>query len=312
MRYQSLENQFIQLQNMLFCRAFLCVAAGIFFWHSLAVADTGLNCAVLVSQKIRPYLQVVDGIIKAAGNAPNTVEVFYLAPGLAPGDTPENQELIHGIGQQGFDTVLAIGPEAASLVWKSDLTTRRLYAAVLDPAAISGIDGQSCGISLRIPVEDQLNSISKALPALKKLGLMFDPAHNQWFYEAAAAASVAVGIEIHPIRITRPSQITKAWTGLDVEAIWMVPDQTIISEKIVQYVIKEGVYRNIGVIGYNSFFARSGAVFSFEFDYRALGRQAGLKMLQAGSTNGCTPEPPVFDIMVNRKIAEKIGMAVEP
>lgn len=308
MRYQNLENQFIQLQNMPACRAFLCVIAGIFFWHSLAVADTGLNCAVLVSQKIRPYLQVVDGIIKEAGNAPNTVEVFY----LTPGDAQNNQGLIHDVGQQGVDTVLAIGPEAASLVWKFDLTIRRLYAAILDPAAILGIDAHACGISLRIPVEDQLNSISKTLPSLKKLGLMFDPVHNQPFYEAATAASIAAGIEIHPIRIFRRSQITKVWAGLDVEAIWMVPDQTIISEKIVQYVIKEGVYRNIGVIGYNSFFVRSGAVFSFEFDYRDLGRQAGLKMLRAGSGNGCTPEPPVFDIRVNRKIAEKIGMEVGP
>jgi len=298
----------MQLQNLPVCRAFLCAAAGIFFWHSLAVADSGLNTAVFVSRKIRPYLQVVDGVLKTAGRAPNTVEVFY----LSPGNTQNNQRRVHDTGQQGFDTVLAIGPEAASLVWKSDLTIRRLYAAILDPATIPGIDVQACGISLRIPVEDQLNSISKALPSLRTLGLMFDPAHNQEFYEAAAAAAIAAGIEIHPIRIPRRSQITKAWTGLDVEAIWMVPDQTIISEKIIQYVIKEGVYRNIGVIGYNTFFVRSGAVFSFEFDYRDLGRQAGLKLLQAGSGYGCTPEPPVFNIMVNRKIAEKIGMEVAP
>lgn len=307
-RYQSRENKFIQLSNIPVCRIFLCVAATIFFWHTLAVADTGLNCAVLVSQKIRPYLQVVDGIIQEVGTAPNSVEVFY----LVPGDAANNQGVIHGMEHQGFDKVMAIGPEAASLIWKSDVTIKRLYAAVLDPIYIFGIDSHACGISLRIPVEEQLRNISKHLPSLQKLGLMFDPAFNQWFYETAVAASIGLGIEIHPIKITRRSQIKKAWTGLDVEAIWMIPDQTIISEKIIQYVIKEGVYRNIGVIGYNRFFVRSGAVFSFGFDYRDIGRQAGFKMLGTGSKNGCTPEPPVFDIMVNRKIAEKIGMEVGP
>ena len=40
----------------------------------------------------------------------------------------------------------------------------------------------------------------------------------------------------------------------------MIPDQTVISEKIVQYVIKQALYHKKGVIGYNSFFIRSGAV----------------------------------------------------
>ena len=302
------KNQFIKRQNMLVCQGFRCLFAAILFCQAFAVADAKTNHAVLVSQKIRPYLQVIDGIIQEVENTQNAIEIFY----LTPGNSQDDSRLIFNIKQQGFDTVLTVGPEAASLAWGSNLTIRKIYSVILDPESILGVDEHTCGISLRIPVEMQLNSISKTFSSLKKLGLMFDPAHNQRFYEAATSASIAVGIEIHPIKINRRNQIKEALTDLDVEAIWMIPDQTIISEKIIQYVIKEGVYRNIGVIGYNSFFTRSGAVFSFEFDYRNLGRQAGLKILEAGSKNECTPEPPIFDIVVNRNIAKKFGMEVTP
>ena len=298
----------LQSKKLPVCYALLCIMAGLFFGGGAFSDEGGMKSAVLVSKKIRPYLQVVDGIVKEAGKSPNTVDVFF----LMPGDTSMNRELIQSIGQSGFDMVLAVGPEAASFVWNADFPMDRLYGAVLDPATIPGIDTEACGISLRIPVGVQLNHIARTFPAIKRIGLLFDPANNQWFYERASRYSLSVGITIVPFEVSARSQITKAITREAVDAIWMIPDQTIISEKVVQFVIKQGVYHNTGVIGYNPFFIRSGALFSFEFDYAALGLQIGRKMLGRYNGDPCFTESPVFNTLVNEKIAKKIGVEVVP
>jgi putative ABC transport system substrate-binding protein len=64
------------------------------------------------------------------------------------------------------------------------------------------------------------------------------------------------------------------------------------------------------VIGYNSFFTRSGAFFSFEFDYESLGKQAGEVIASYLETGECRENSPVFDTVINQKITDKIGIQV--
>jgi len=90
----------------------------------------------------------------------------------------------------------------------------------------------------------------------------------------------------------------------------MIPDKTVISEKIIQYIIKQGIYNDKGVIGYNSFFIRSGAFFAFEFDYKELGIQTGEKIESYLKDGTCSAEAPLFNKIINYKIARKIGIRV--
>jgi len=208
--------------------------------------------------------------------------------------------------------VTAIGPEAASALWDSKAGFKKMYAAVLDPDSLPALSSHACGISLRIPAQTQLEKISQTFQTIKKIGLIFDPGHNQWFYDQALLAATNIGLEIIALSVNSKNQIAgvlKDNMGA-MDAVWMIPDPTVISEKIIHYVIKQGLYNKRGVIGYNSFFTRSGAFFSFEFDYRALGRQAGQEMNIYLETGECRQAPPVFNTIVNEKIADKIGIRV--
>jgi putative tryptophan/tyrosine transport system substrate-binding protein len=97
---------------------------------------------------------------------------------------------------------------------------------------------------------------------------LFDPDHNQWFFEAAVAAAGAAledrSIHIIPLQVRCkkshcPGPDQTIWRLID--AVWMIPDQTVISEKLIQYVIKQALYKNTGVIGYNAYFTRTGCPF---------------------------------------------------
>ena len=66
----------------------------------------------------------------------------------------------------------------------------------------------------------------------------------------------------------------------------MIPDEQINSQKIVEYLIKESLRRKTPVVGYNSWFAKNGAILSFIIDYRDVGVQAGtmaMKLLKQGA-----------------------------
>ncbi len=274
-----------------------------------AALDT--NAAVVVSRKIRPYLEVTEGIMERVSSGLSGSDIFFLSPGDDLVTAQVTDRLITG----AYDLVAAVGPEAASLVWKTGIPGKKIYAAVLDPDAVPHIPHNACGISLRIPVAAQLETISTAFPSLRSIGLLFDPDHNQWFFEAAASAAALddISVKIIPLEVTARKYIARVLqNNLDrIDAVWMIPDQTVISEKLIQYVIKQALYKNTGVIGYNAYFTRTGALFSFEFDYQALGRQAGGLIMDCLAGRECRRVPPVFESHTNPRIAQKLGLKME-
>ena len=298
-------------------------------------AAVSTTAAIVVSRKIRPYLQVTEGILdqvsrktadpqtsspetadsqsagsRVSGPRISDTDVFFLSPGDDLVTTQVTDRLITG----AYDLVAAVGPEAAALVWQAGISGKKIYAAVLDPDAVPHIPDDACGIALRIPVTVQLAAISRAFPSLGRIGLLFDPDHNQWFFEAAAAAALDdISVEVIPLEVTARQYIARVLQdNLDrIDAVWMIPDQTVISEKLIQYVMKQALYKNTGVIGYNAYFTRTGALFSFEFDYQALGEQAGGLVMDCLAGRECRRIAPVFETKSNPQIAQKLGLKME-
>jgi putative ABC transport system substrate-binding protein len=267
------------------------------------------SVAVVVSARIRPYMQVLKGLEQGLESA--SLAVFYLDPS-------ENNDRVSAILiKDEFDLFVAIGPEAGKLIWSlEDLKDRgKIYSAILDPNATLEGRGGECGVSLKIPVPIQLAEISGALPGVKKLGLLFDRTHNLPFFESAKISGKVLGIDLIALTVDSkkdiPDILKKHLSSLD--CIWMVPDRTVISEKIVQYVIKQALYRKKGVIGYNSFFLKSGALFAFEFDYVRIGIQTSEMVTDYlnGSAMPCAAPVPFFDRGLNAKVARTIGFPVE-
>lgn len=267
--------------------------------------------ALVVSRKIRPYVQVTDGILDQASQAGIRADVFF----LSPGDDTVTAQVAGRLTDGNYDLAAAVGPEAATLVWDIGFTGKKMYAALLDPDAVLHMPDTACGISLRIPVPVQIGTLADTFPSLQKIGLLFDPTHNQWFFDAAVAAGKIreVPFEIVPMPVTARNQIARV---LDenlgqIDAVWMIPDPTVISEKLIQYVIKQALFASAGVIGYNAYFIRAGAFFSFEFDYLVLGRQAGDVLIDFLAGEHCGRIPPMFESRINLKMVEKLGLEME-
>lgn len=268
---------------------------------------------IFVSKNIRPYVEAADGMYDVFSGFPEAnVRKFFLdrLTGKAAADQAA------GISdEREVNLVAAIGPEAAAFVWDAfpDPFPAKIYVIILNPEKIIGSHGLSNGISLNIPPAVQLRMIRQGLPSLRRIGIIYDPDINQDFFDAAADAARHAGIEIVPVTVSSPREIpdilNRTWGRID--GIWLIPDRTVISESIAQYIIKQAVLRQVPVIGYNQFFYDSGAALSFVFDYRELGRQAA--DMVSGLAAGDIPDDrrvPVFQVWLNAGVLEQLGIGI--
>lgn len=225
-------------------------------------------------------------------------------------------ELAEGIlREEKTDLVVAIGPEAASFVWsrfdKRDFP--KIYSVILNPEKVIPNIDAAIGIPLNIPPEDQLRLIHQGLSSVTRIGVFFDPAHNSDFFAAASAATSEIDVELVPLSIDSkkdiPFLLEECWDTID--CIWLIPDRTVISESIAQFIIKQAVLNKIPVVGFNQFFYDSGAAMAFVFDYGDLGRQTA-ELVKYVLTNGgeSVAWRPVFNAWLNKPVLNKMGIGI--
>ena len=285
----------------------------VFLWVDFVQAAdlrTG-KVAILVSRNIRPYAEAVEGISAVFEGSPGMeLKVFYLDKFLEKNRATLSGELAEG----KFNLFISVGPEAARFVWTNGVlkSSTRLYSVVLNPEKVFGTSPSPCGVSLNIPAQKQLEMIKRALPGVSRIGILYDPLYNSDFFEEAAAFASSGEIRIIPLEVSSKKEIPgvlKDHWG-DVDALWLIPDRTVISESIIKYVIKESLFKVVPVIGYNRFFYESGAALAFVFNYEELGRQCAVEALKVLSGGGCGKTTPFFHVWINTRVLKKLGIPV--
>ncbi len=290
------------------------LACWIFFASSFFMAWPGsaaepAKIAVLVSRKILPYMEATEALSSALSAEPSVdVEVFTYEKFSGKGTDLLKERLEKG----GFNLLIAVGPEAARFCRNQFPEPKMtiVYSMVLNPDEILNAGNAICGVSLSIPVKFQLNRISLALPTVKRLGLIYDPFFNADFFSEARRQGLTAGIEIVALKVSSKKEIPKVLKDSlsQIDGLWLIPDRTVISESIIQYIIKEALLKEKPTIGYNRFFYESGAVLAFIFDYHELGQQTAEMVLNVLSNGFCGNFPPSFHTWVNVRVAEKLDI----
>lgn len=267
--------------------------------------------AVLVSRDIRPYIAAGEGIRAVLfEKADASVELFSLEK-----ITGKRREiLIKRLEKGDFSLFIPIGPEAVRLVSKiiTPKSTPWLYSMILNPPDVSAAAASACGVPLDIPAWKQLEMVRRGLPTVKRLGLLYDPRFNADFFANAAAQAGLSKLDIVSMSVSSKKEIPAVLKryGEKIDALWLIPDQTVISESIVQYIIKEALFRDTPVIGYNRFFYESGAALAFVFDYTEIGKQTGRMAVDVLNGGSCEKASPVFQVWQNLRVINKLGLRV--
>ncbi len=265
--------------------------------------------AVIVSQSIRPYIEAVEGLsseISAEGE--EILDVIFL-------DKFEGKDLVNlsqTLDKKDIDLFIAIGPHAARFVWEDIKAVKaaRFYSMVLNPEKALAMLEFAAGIPLNISAKTQVEMIHRGMPSVNRIGIIYDPEYNLDFFGDAYEEAYLKNIRIVSLAVSSrkdiPLVLKNNWNDLD--ALWLIPDRTVISESIVQYVIKEALFNGVPVIGYNRFFYESGAALAFIFDYSEIGRQCAKEALKLLSEREVKKSEPVFNVWVNERVMNRLGM----
>jgi len=128
----------------------------------------------------------------------------------------------------------------------------------------------------------------------------------------------AMGFELiaRAVRTERDVPTTLRALIPQIEALWLIPDSSVLTEDSVKFVMGTALDSNMPVIGFSSELVRNGALVGLSVSYEEVGRQAGLlarKILSEQARPLTTTFPPErLRLALNLKTARFLGIVIPP
>ena len=264
---------------------------------------------IIKSSDIIPYQKATEGFKKKL--SPATFQEYSIDEDIAQG-----KSILARAVKRGGDLILAVGPEAAYLVGTEASSISKVFTMVLNPERLLDTTLLYHGVSLNLPVSLQLERIKSAFPERKRIGVLYTQELNQNTVDSISDKALAYGLRIVSFPVASQKEISKVLNApqLDIDILWIIPDRTIGSEKILKYLIKKMLRKKIPVVGFNEWFAKNGAILSFSLEYQEIGKQtadlARELLLTGPSLAPFIHEPSKVRTIVNMKVAGKLGIAI--
>ena len=270
--------------------------------------------AVLISQRIEPFQQTLDGFRRAfAGSAPEPIfrivdldgapSVDATRVGLGGGEPP--------------DLYLAIGARAARALSEADLGAPLVVASVADARLPEGRERELCGVSMEFPYALQFQTLRAIAPGVRTVGTLFEK-RNRSLAARAEAAAREQGLKLVRAEIDSVKEIPDALESLlgKVDALWALPDATVYSQETSAHIILQTLRRRLPFMGFSDSFVKAGSLLGLYVDFEDVGLQAGgmaREILAGRRPPGGGLVPPRRSLLaVNLRVADVIGLPVPP
>jgi len=227
----------------------------------------------------------------------------------------DNGGLVQQVNRMGPDLVLAIGLDALRAV-KEIAHLPILYMMVLNPESVRKEGANITGVSMNIPQEKQLDIILKVLPGITRIGLLYDSEKTGHFVARNQKAGVAAGIRILAREVKTAREVPLALTQMEAvpEALWLLPDLTVISPETVEFLFNYSMAHKIPVIAFSEQYLAIGAFMSISLDVFELGRQTGQMANTVFDGKPLTQISPAEAqkavVTINRTVAENLGIPI--
>lgn len=277
----------------------------IFLFFSSAYAGE-LKIAVIQSDGPLPYDEVVAGF--RAELQGQRVNLIFVDGGdsrsvLAEKISAIRPNAILCLGSRALESVLDIQdiPKIFCLVTRS-----RAYA-LADREDIYGV-------AIDIPFAMQFKIIKNVLPKVKRIGVIYNPDHNQKLIIEAEKSAHAMGFHLvaKPVHSIKEIPLTLQKLEDKVDLLWGIYDQTVYGPETARYVLLFALKQNIPFVGFSLQFAKAGALLSLYGDYEDMGHQAALIVKKILSDEGPSYnrfEPRKTRIAVNEKVARALAIS---
>jgi putative ABC transport system substrate-binding protein len=278
----------------------------------LASPASAARVAVLMSAKVAEYEEALRGFRETT---PHQVVATY----DMDGDVDRGQKYLAEIETKVKpDLIFAIGNWALQVVVSRPTSVPVVYAMVLNPTSIVGTDGKNVtGASMNIPVEQPIRLLKQLGSQIKRIGVIYNRARTGSLVRRAQVVARDEGLELVTREISSAKDVVAALESFQdgIDALWIVPDETVLSQAVVQQLLLFSYRRKVPVLGLSDRHAQMGALFALSFaSGEDIGRQAG-ELAQAILGGRAAAEVPFtnarkLNLTVNLKAAQKLGLEI--
>ncbi len=278
------------------------------------------NIAVVTRQDIQIYNLALEGFKEMLaekgyreGQNINITQYNFDTKGLIP-----------QIKLNNYDLVYTIGTESTQKIEEETETTPLVFSMVLNPVGNKFVKtmGPSfsniTGASLDISAEILLKLLREILPGVTRVGVIYDPVNSQIIIEEARRLQQELNLQIIAVKINSAVEVPRVIKEIrdKIDILWLIPDTTVCTKDTLPHIISNTLEAKIPVMGFVPYLVKAGALFSYTYDYKDIGRQAGelaVKVL-AGEMTGSLPitVPRKLGYVLSLKVADNLGIRIAP
>ena len=209
----------------------------------------------------------------------------------AQGDISTGNAIAKEVTSSNFDLILTLSTVSLQTVANANRYAtpprHHVFALVSDPYAVGvGVSRENhllhppymTGFGSLAPVQDAFEAARRMLPALKRVGLVWDPSEANSVVTTTLARHVcaSMGISLVEANAENSTAIGDATASLlsrGVQAIWISPD--LIASHGLELIVGKAKIARIPVFTSIPKAGGSGALFELGADYNAIGHLAG-------------------------------------
>jgi putative ABC transport system substrate-binding protein len=183
------------------------------------------------------------------------------------------------------DIILTVGSISTRIISKSFKNIPIVFTMLLYPVAsefVSSIDrpGKNVtGSAMDVPIKLQLQALSRMIPKMKRIGVLYTPEETLPIIENAKHVAESMNLELLAERVDSESDVPDALSKLDkqkIDALWSVADGNVFTPHSIKYIILYVARRGLPfMVPHYVYVEKSAALVALTVDYRDHGRQAG-------------------------------------
>lgn len=290
----SANMRFHRILGMLACLALTAGAAPVF----------PAEIAILVSQDIPPYKQAVSSFTAGVGKMTTSIHDMN-------GDVADGRHYLDGAADGGALLIVAVGTKAAAAA--AVFSDRLPVLALMAPDPLKIIQTGGFGIMLSPNPADQFAFLHELLPEVKTIGVISGSGVSPGELSDGLAAARA-RYRVMEEKVSSPDEVPGAFRRAvqASDAVWLVFDETVVTEQSIKYLFELAMGKGIPVIGFSKKTVQKGALFTAYSDYGDVGAQAAKlakKALAAKTSAGIGyVYPETGGYYINRRVAENLGI----
>ena len=296
-----------------------CVPFMVLLLLAFAPPAWALDCVLLQSSPLKPYEEARQGFERAwRGQRPasgpksisgNSVTQILLSEQQSTDVFSLKKQL------QTARLVVVIGDQALDFV-KNLREVPVIY--LLAPSA-TALPRNFLGIEMRIQPSRQLAAINKALPKVRAIGVLYDPAQSgRWVQEALLSPVASVQTLLFK-KFDNQTNVPLALQELagKVDAYWLLPDPQLTTPLAFGSLLEFSMKNRVPIISFSEKYLAQGAAVAVTFDTVDMGAQAaelGAHVLRDG-LGGDAPllvPPRKVRVVANPPVLERLGVVSAP